>query len=254
MTRESPDPLAPSVTAAVVIARRGSKGLPNKAMQPLLGKPLVGWACGHALAAKRIDHVCLSTDGTQIANVGKHLGIDVFYRPPELATDTATVDAAVRHAVTRLEEQLGETVTHVAILYGNIPLRPDNLVDRAIEKLTDTGCDSVQSVCPVEKNHPLWMKKVAGRSGDELLMYEPNRVYRRQDLPPVYMLDGGVLAMTRRSLFTVNEREPHAFLGKDRRAVTTRPGDVVDVDTDLDLCYARALLEHRGITEQRAAG
>jgi len=75
--------------------------------------------------------------------------------------------------------------------------------------------------------HPYWMKKLGGPTGDELQMYEDNRVYRRQDLPPVYMLDGGIIAVTRRSLFTTVPGAPHAFLGRDRRAVVTQPGEVV---------------------------
>jgi len=246
---------AATYTAAVVIARKGSKGLPGKALQPLMGKPLIHWTFEHAQAAQHVDQVILSTDGKEIAASAAPFGIDVFFRPPELATDTATVDAAVRHAVTQLETSLGHAVTHVAILYGNIPLRPDYLIDDAVDKLITTGCDSVQSVAPVGKNHPLWMKSLGGPTHDELKMYEKNRVYRRQDLPAVYMLDGGVLTVTREALFTVNEREPHAFLGKDRRAVVTKAGEVVDVDTELDLLFAQAVLESRGVSsQQRAAG
>jgi len=141
----------------------------------------------------------------------------------------------------------------VVILYGNVPLRPVSLIDDAIEKLIATGADSVQSVCPVGKMHPYWMKRVGGADhpDDALMMYEDNAVYRRQDLPPVYMLDGGIIAVTRANLITVVEGEPHAFLGRDRRAVVTSPGEVIDIDSDVDLEYARALLQRRARVETR---
>jgi N-acylneuraminate cytidylyltransferase len=55
---------------AVIIARKGSKGLPNKAMQHLAGKPLVAWAIEHAMGSKRVDQVVLSSDCDDILSVG----------------------------------------------------------------------------------------------------------------------------------------------------------------------------------------
>ena len=74
--------------------------------------------------------------------------------------------------------------------------------------------------------------------------YQPNNIYRRQDLPPVYMLDGGVIAVTRQSLANVDPDNPHAFLGSDHRAVVTPEGAVVDIDAATDLHVAEATLKH----------
>ncbi len=234
-------------TLCVIIARGGSKGLANKNTLALAGKPMVAWTIQHAQRAKHLDRVVLSTDSSAITQVGQDYGVEVVTRPVELASDTATVDSAVRHAVETVEaQQGGATFNAIVILYGNVPLRPEGLIDDAIEKLRSTGAHSVQSVCPVGKFHPYWMKKLAGASGDVLEHYQANSVYRRQDLPPVYQLDGGVIAVTRDSLFTVRTDDPHAFLGSDRRAVVTEPGQVIDVDTALDLAVAQALIEQRG--------
>jgi len=230
---------------AVIIARKGSKGLPNKAMQHLEGKPLVAWTIEHALGSKRVDQVVLSSDCEDILGVGESFGIHTYLRPEHRATDTATIDDGARHGVECWDAEHGCECRYVAILYGNIPIRPPDLTDRALHKLMETEADSVQSVYPVGKMHPLWMKKLGGTFGDVLEMYEDNRIYRRQDLPPVFMLDAGVLAVTRTSLFNVDPAEPHAFLGADRRGVVTRPGDVVDVDDPLDMAYAQAILRMR---------
>jgi sialic acid synthase SpsE/CMP-N-acetylneuraminic acid synthetase len=229
-------------TLGIIIARAGSKGLPGKNLRQLGGKPLVAWTIEHALAATRLNRVVLSTDSSAIAELGRRYGLDVVLRPPQLATDTATVDSAVRHALDQVQSRTAETYDAVVILYGNVPLRPAGLIDRAIEKLADSGADSVQSVCPVGKTHPNWMKKLAGPSGDVLQPYEPNTVYRRQDLPPVYQLDGGLIAVTRRSLQRVVPSQPHAFLGENQRAVVTEPGQVVDIDAAVDLAFAQAML------------
>ncbi len=233
---------------AVILARAGSKGLPLKNQRPVAGKPCLQWTLDHAFASPSVDRVLLSTDGNALAEIGRAAGAEVVMRPYEFAHDTAPVDGAVRHAVTSIIA----AHTRVLILYGNVPVRPHDLSERALAKLAQTGCDSVQSLCPAGKNHPYWMKTLGGGPGedaadqaaptDRLTDWEPNQVYRRQDLPPVYQLDGGVIAVTRESLFTIDPARPHAFLGADRRAVLTAPGEVIDIDGPADLLVAEATL------------
>jgi len=240
-------------TLAVIIARAGSKGLPNKNLRLLGGKPLVAWTIEHAIDSRLVDHVILSSDGQDILNIGRAYGIHVYERPADLAGDTATVDSATRHGVTCWEAERHAKCDQVALLYGNVALRPPDLTDQAIRKLIDTEADSVQTVYQVGKMHPLWMRKLGGAEGDRLDAYQPNEIYRRQDLPPVYMLNSGVLAVTRASLFNVDPAHPHAFLGTDRRAVVTRETDVVDIDDELDLLVAEALLARRRQEQRDAA-
>jgi CMP-N-acetylneuraminic acid synthetase len=238
-----------------IIARAGSKGLPNKAMVPLMGKPLIAWTLEHALGSKQAHAMTLSSDGQDILDVGRRMGVEIFERPSDLASDQATIDSAVRDQVLKWENLHRTRCDNVVILYGNIPLRPADLTDRALHKLMDTGCDSVQSVHGVGKVHPYWMKKLGGVSGDELLMYQNNDVFRRQDLPVVYMLDGGIIAVTRESLFNFDPtgHRPHQFLGTKRRAIITQPGDVVDVDDALDLAFAEAVLRTRAAATSPAS-
>jgi len=232
-------------TLTVILARAGSKGLVGKNSLTVAGRPMLAWTIEHALGSRRVGRVILSTDGEHLAEVARSMGVEVVPRSVETANDSATVDSATRHAVLTVEKKTDEPFDAVAILYGNIPVRPADLTDRAVAKLDETGCDSVQSVYPIEKLHPYWMKRLGGRDGDELLMYEPNDVYRRQDLPPVYMLNGGVIAVTRKSLFNVDPDHPHAFLGEERRAIVNDPEDVIDIDSRLDLRVAEAVLLER---------
>ncbi|MEX0775000.1 MAG: acylneuraminate cytidylyltransferase family protein [Phycisphaeraceae bacterium] len=241
-------------TLCIILARAGSKGLPRKNVLPLAGKPMIAWTIDHAQGSRRVDRIVLSTDGDEIAQVGRDHSIEVIERPADLAGDMATVDSAARHAVLAAEAQAGVRCDAVVILYGNVPLRPADLTDCALAKLAETGCDSVQSVCPVGKMHPYWMKRIGGDTGDTLLMYQDNAIYRRQELPPVYMLDGGVIVVTRASLFTVVEGEPHGFLGRDRRAVVTQPGEVMDIDSPLDLIVAEALMRSDPLSPWERAG
>ncbi|MEM6749510.1 MAG: acylneuraminate cytidylyltransferase family protein [Planctomycetota bacterium] len=228
-------------TLGIVLARGGSRGLPRKNALEVAGKPMLAWTLEHALSSASVDHLVLSTDDDELADIAARYDVHVVRRTPELASDTAPVDAAARHAVASIVG-LHDAVV---LLYGNVPVRPSDLTERAVRKLRDTGADSVQSVCQVGKMHPYWMHKLEGVDVDRLAPVTENTIYRRQDLPPVYVLDGGVIAVTRQSLFNVVEGQPHSFLGSDRRAVTTLPGEVVDVDDALGRDHAELILQRQ---------
>lgn len=225
---------------AVIIGRAGSKGLPGKNSMPLpfgeKGRPVVCYSIDDARAANEVSRVVVSTDGDDIAQVAESAGVEVIRRPLELASDTATVDSAVRHAVTAS----GDSADIIVILYANVPIRPKRLIDRAVEMLRETNADSVQSYVPVGKCHPYWM--VQADKERRITANVPNTIYRRQDLPPLYLPDGGVIAVTRKSLFAIEQSQPHAFLGTDRRAIITGPGAVVDIDSWLDAYVVTAII------------
>jgi N-acylneuraminate cytidylyltransferase len=244
-------------SVAVILARAGSKGLPDKCVRPLLGRPVIAYTIDHARASRLLQEIVLTTDSPAAAAIGTEAGIRVVDRPAELATDTARVDATVRHAVEWLEAQcpwrLHEDCSHslceparvdnVVILYGNIPVRADGIVDRCLERLVNTGCSSVRTVAPVTKQHPDWIHRL---DGDRMIQFRPNSIHRRQELEPLYYHDGAVIAVTRQALFEAAESsDPHAFFGRDRRAVIEQPEDAVDIDGPLDLYVAEAVLRHR---------
>ncbi len=232
----------------IILARAGSRGLPNKCVRTLLGRPMIEYTFDQAAKSRRLTDVVLTTDSEPAKALARRAGITVIDRPAELATDTATVDAAARHAVTVWERRHGTTADAIVLLYANIPVRADDLIDRAIEQLTRTGADSVRSVAPVSKQHPDWLHRL---DGDRMSQYRPNSIYRRQDLEELYYHDGAVAAVTRAALFgalaTPNDHQ--AFLGRDRRGLLQRPQDAVDVDEPADLNVAEALLKARNEQE-----
>lgn len=226
------------VVLVVIIGRAGSKGLPHKNALPIAGCPMICHTITDARQAACVDRIIVSTDGDDIARAAQSMGILVIRRPDELADDHATVDAAVRHAVdsANLEADI------IVILYANVPVRPDGLIDRAVRCLLDTGADSVQSYSGVGKYHPHWM--VTMNDEGKITPHVRNTVYRRQDLPPLLIPDGGVIAVRRESLFQVDPEQPHAFLGSDRRGIENPAGSVVDVDTKADFDHAESILSH----------
>ncbi len=228
----------------VILARAGSKGLPEKCVRELLGKPVIRYTFDHVAASRRLTASVFTTDSEPVKAIAKQAGIEVIDRPARLATDTATVDAAARHAVEWWEDTHGARVDIVVLLYGNVPVRAEGLIDRAVEQLIRTKADSVRSVAPVTKQHPDWLHHL---DGDRMSQLRPNSIYRRQDLTPLHYHDGAVAAVTREALFAALDRpdDHQAFLGRDRRALVQLCEDAVDIDDPIDLHLAEAILRSR---------
>ena len=91
-----------AATLGIILARGGSKGLARKNALPLLGKPVLAYTLEHALNSASLDHVVLSTDDDELAEIARSYDVPVIRRSSELASDTAPVDAATRHAVTSI--------------------------------------------------------------------------------------------------------------------------------------------------------
>jgi len=244
---------------AIILARAGSKGVPGKNAAPVAGRPCVAWTIDDALAARSVDRVVVSTDCPAVASCARAMGVEVADRPAALANDTARVDHAARDCAARLfggdDDAVGRAGAFV-LLYANVPVRPEGLIDRAVDLLRESGCDSVQSYAPVGKHHPWWTAVVDDRGGVRPWEGETlnHGVFRRQDLPPAHIPDGGVLAVTPRALFLrapAAAPGPHAFFGADRRGVRTGEGDVIDIDSRIDLLVADAILRERA---ERAKG
>lgn len=245
----------PPAALAIILARAGSKGLPGKNMLPVAGKPCAQWTIEHAQRSKKVGEVVVSTDDPRLIMLARELRAGLVERPPELASDTATIDAAARHALATIERARGKSFDpghSIVILYANVPVRPADLTDRAVEMLVESGADSVQSYSPVGKHHPWWTARVDSGTG-EVRPWEGDvlnhGVFRRQDLPPAYIPDGGVIAVTRAALMleVPGVREgPHAFFGREdrRRGIVSgsRGDEVVDIDGEIELRIADAIL------------
>ncbi|MDQ7013134.1 MAG: acylneuraminate cytidylyltransferase family protein [Planctomycetota bacterium] len=245
---------------AVVVARAGSKGVRGKNTASVAGKPCVAWTIEHAKDAPFLEDVVVSSDSPEILGLAGEMGVRAHQRSDSLASDTARVDDALREAVGwwegaradgAKEPRHATEIDGVVLLYGNVPVRPAGLVARAVSLWQETGCDSVQSYVGVGKHHPWWQVRIEadGRvkpwQGDRLF----GGVYRRQELPPSLVPDGGVVVVSRRALFHeiagLDPSHPHAFLGRDHRAIVNEEGSVIDIDAPLDLVVAGAVLGER---------
>ncbi|NLS13556.1 acylneuraminate cytidylyltransferase family protein [Vibrio sp. SM6] len=180
---------------AIIPARGGSKRLPRKNVLPLAGKPLIGWSIDAALNSKYVDHVFVSTDDQEIAEVARQFGINVpELRPAELATDTASSASVLSYTV----EKFGSQVDIVVLLQPTSPLRTTEHIDQALDLYMAKQAISVISVTPCEHS-PLW----ANTLPDDFSMEDflpCHAQTRSQDLKPYYRLNGAVYVIDAQAL------------------------------------------------------
>ena len=173
---------------ALIPARGGSKGIKNKNILDLCGKPLISYTIQAALESKYIDKVIVSTDSQEIADVAIKYGAEVpFLRPGELASDTSKTIDAVMHAVGELEKRK-EQYDILILLQATQPLRTADDIDSAIELFIKNKGQSLVSVSPVEDN-PILIRTIdnLGRMNSILPM---KSTCRRQDMPLYYRVNG----------------------------------------------------------------
>ena len=161
---------------ALIPARGGSQGIPRKNLVPVAGKPLLAYTVEHALAAPEVDRVAVSTDDDEIARAAAGMGAEVVRRPAELATDEATSESALVHALDALARE-GYEPDLVVFLQATSPLRRPDDVSRAIAALDAEDADSLFSACPV---HGFVWRRGAGDLSSLTYDYRTRR--RRQEI------------------------------------------------------------------------
>lgn len=118
----------------MIPARGGSKRLPGKNIRHLAGKPLIAWTITEANKSK-LDHIIVSTDSPEIAEVSKKWGGDVpFLRPSELATDTAKSVDVMIHAAKWADEYMGRP-DYIFLLQPTSPTRKAEDINQAVDEL-----------------------------------------------------------------------------------------------------------------------
>jgi CMP-N,N'-diacetyllegionaminic acid synthase len=172
---------------AIIPARGGSKGLPDKNIMELCGKPLLGWSIDAGLASKYIDEVVVTTDSEDIASIARDFGASVpFMRPAELASDTATSFDAIKHTIDFYENRLNKRFEYIVLLEPTSPLREKNDIDEMIEKIisVEKQFDAIISLGEVHE-HPSIMKKLIS---NKITSYcnELDMASRRQDNESAY--------------------------------------------------------------------
>ena len=131
---------------AVIPARGGSKRIPRKNIKPFSGKPMIAWSIEAALESGCFDHVVVSTDDDEIAELARHSGAEVpFVRPSELSDDRTGTIPVIRHAVEWFAER-GQMPVHVCCIYATAPFVRAADIRRGLDVLISSASEYAFSV------------------------------------------------------------------------------------------------------------
>lgn len=182
-------------TLFVIPARGGSKGLPGKNIKDLCGKPLIAYSIDVARAFADDEHICVSTDSEEIKRVVEDYGLTVpFIRPAYLATDTASSNDVLIHAVNYFE-MLGREYKRLVLLQPTSPLRSIEDVSGSLTLYSD----DIDMVVSVTKSHAPAVLCNDDEEGYVQLVFNKNAA-GRQELQDMYEFNGAVYVMNIQAL------------------------------------------------------
>jgi CMP-N-acetylneuraminic acid synthetase len=174
-------------TVAFIFARSGSKGLPNKNIKLLAGKPLIAYSIEQALATKRIERVIVSTDSNEIAKVALDFGAEVpFLRPYKLATDDSPEWLSWRHGLEFLRTSTGSLPQVMVSLPPTAPLRNTQDIENCLNEFEKNNSDVVITVTNARRNPYFNMVKQGIDGSVRLVMKFDKSIYQRQCAPEFF--------------------------------------------------------------------
>lgn len=217
---------------AVIPARAGSKGLPGKNLYPLLGSPLLQYTLEAAAESKVFDRMVVSSDSPEILDYARQIGAWDLDRPAELASDTASSDAVVKHLIDALHLAPDEILV---LLQPTSPLRTEAHIREALaqfqaQMIPLISCHHVDNDC---------LKHYVYRNG-RLTRLFPGSNHRRQDLPEVLAPNGALY------IFSVAQfRSAGGIPREGVQPYLMSSWESIDIDTLEDIVEIETLMEKR---------
>jgi CMP-N-acetylneuraminic acid synthetase len=219
---------------ALIPARGGSKGVKNKNIRTVDGKPLISYTINTAIMSECFEDVVVSTDSEEIAKVARAHGASVpFIRPAELADDTAKSIDVVIHALGVLKKNYDA----VCLLQPTTPLRKAEDIKESLLKYEEQGKPTLVSVAKLEDPHPHKVKIIKDGT---LIPFIPGTQCEvpRQLLPACYFLNGAIYVID------VNfAKEKQTFFDENTVPFIMPNERSVNIDSELDLLLSELLLK-----------
>ena len=213
-------PLKPVV--AIILARGGSKGIPQKNVRPFGGLPLVEWSLSAALKSLKIDSVILSSDSPEIVAHGKRLGCEVHKRSARHAEDSTTSEESMLAVIN--EHPIAQSANVLILVQPTSPLTKPEDFDSALELFEKGRFDSMAT--GVLDHTFNWEVDEKGNAKPN---YNPKLRPRRQEMKHSRK-ENGAFYITKRKIWD----EHKCRLGGKVGFYTMEPYQGIEIDTELD--------------------
>lgn len=222
-----------------ICARGGSKGVKNKNIRDLLGKPLIAYSLQQAKESALFRTIAVSSDSDEILEIAAAWGADhLIKRPDELATDQAAKLPAIRHCVTEVERITGQRFSTLVDLDATSPLRlPEDIVG-AVRLLEERGAANVITGMPARRSPYFNLVETDQRGVARLSKKLESPVVRRQDGPKCYDMNASVYVWRREVLFASDS------VFNDGTLLYEMPEErSIDIDSELDFKFVEFLMK-----------
>lgn len=221
----------------IIPARGGSKGVPNKNIKNLNGKPLIAYTIEAAKKSKYINKLIVSTDDIKIAEISKDFGASIpFIRPAKFASDSAKAIEVVKHALIATEKQDNKVYDIILYLEPPSPFKTVEDIDNCLELFFKTNPSSVVSVNEANQYHPILMKKIEKGNLKPIWKDEPEGVPRQEYSPTCYMRNGAIYVLKRENILN------NIFYGKNIVPFIMPHERSICIDSVLDWYSAEAMI------------
>jgi len=219
---------------AVIPARGGSKGIPQKNIKNLCGKPLIVYSIEAALQAKSVERVIVSTDDKEIAKVSRQYGAEVIQRPDDISGDFASSEAALLHVLEELDRKEEYRPDLLVFLQCTSPLTLSADIDGTVQALLDQEAETAFAAAPF--HYFLWSVDSEGEACG--INHDKKKRLMRQQRDDQFVEAGAVYVM-RGSGFL---KKKHRFFGKT--VLYEIPEErCFEIDEPVDLLVAEQLIE-----------
>lgn len=171
---------------AIILARGGSKGIPNKNIIDFCGKPLIVWTIEQLKKVKKLHSIWVSSDSEKILKISEQYGTKTILRPEEISGDTATSESGWLHALSVIEETIG-SIDLVVAPQVTSPLREPEDLEKGLYLFKTGSYDSMFS-CSIAEDILFWERNDDGSL--KSINYDYNNRGRRQDRKKQYIENG----------------------------------------------------------------
>ena len=220
---------------SIIPARAGSKGIKDKNIVNICGKPLIAYTIKASLGSSYITDTIVSSDSNKILDISKTYGAMTIKRPLEYATDFASSESVVFHTIKFLEKS-GKYYDYIILLQPTSPLRDSNDIDSAIKKLYEKNADALISVKEVDNK--ILKAFIEDENGN--LQGIANNTYPfmpRQKLPKTFMSNGAIYII-KTDIF----KRKKSFYSEMTIPFLMSQDKSLDIDTYDDLEFLRQIL------------
>lgn len=232
------------IRICTICVRGGSKGVKNKNIRPLAGKPLLAHTLEQAKESGLFQRIAVSSDSDAILKVAEQWGADdLVVRPQELASDTSPKLPAICHCVKAAEIRAGKRADIVVDLDATSPLRLTEDIKGAVDLLESRGISNVITAAPARRSPYFNLVEVDDRGVVTLSKPPESSVVRRQDSPACFDMNASIYVWKRHALFdntaTVFNNDTGLFVMPEDRSH--------DIDTELDFEIVEFLMKKRSL-------